>query len=275
MHLLIDADSLCYAAGFVANEPGQENLACYQAGESIKRQLQDTQCNTYQLYLSGSNNFRYAIYPEYKGNRVDMKRPIHLQAIREYLVGEWGATVTDGIEADDAVSIAQCIHQEVLDGNPFETDETCISHIDKDIDNTPGRHWNPTKKQFYTVSNEEAMRHFFWQIMMGDKVDNVPGWDGKMRQKTPKFMEPMMASMYEMPEPEGMLEYILSVHHADPVDIARYMHCLWIQRKEDDEWINYLNDNTMEELGLKDAGVLLSRQHLEQLVGVGHPSSNA
>lgn len=264
MHLLIDADSLCYAAGFVANEPGQENLACYQAGESIKRQLQDTQCNTYQLYLSGANNFRYAIYPEYKGNRVDMKRPIHLQAIREYLVGEWGATVTDGIEADDAVTIAQCLGE-----------DTCISHIDKDINQAPGRHYNPTKKQFYDVSNEEGMQHFFWQIMMGDKVDNIPGWDGKMRAKVPKFMEPMMESLLETPQPEWMLEYILSVHHADPVDIARYMHCLWMQRKEDDEWLDYLNDNTMEELGLKDAGVLLSRQHLEQPADDGHQNFNA
>lgn len=264
MHLLVDSDSLCYAAGFVANEEGQEALACYQASESIKRILQETQCNTYQLYLSGSNNFRYKIYPEYKANRVDMKRPIHLQTIREHLVGEWGATVTDGIEADDAVVIAQ-----------YASEDTCISHIDKDIDQAAGKHYNPTKKLFYDVSDEQGMHHFFWQILMGDKTDNIPGWDGKMRNKVPQFMFPMMDDLAFANSAEEMLDTILKLHIADPTDIARYMHCLWIQRKEDDEWVNHMNVSTMEALGLQADSILLSRQHLEQLVEDGHQSSNA
>jgi len=264
MHLLVDSDSLCYAAGFVANEEGQEALACYQANETIKRILQETQCDSYQLYLSGSNNFRYKIYPQYKANRADMKRPIHLQTIREHLVNEWGATVTDGIEADDAVGIAQCTG----------AGDTVISHIDKDIDMIPGEHYNPTKKLFYTVSNEQAMRHFFWQILMGDRTDNIPGYDGKMRNKVPKFMEPMMDELSVCWSVEEMLDHIWCIHQADPDDIVRYMHCLWIQRKEEDEWLNYLNVNIMEELGLPVDSILLSRQHFEQPADAGHLNFN-
>lgn len=254
MHLLIDTDSIAYAAGFVANEPGQETLACHQANESIKRQLQETQCDTYQLYLSGSNNFRYNIYPEYKANRIDFIRPRHLQVIREHLVGEWGATVTDGIEADDAVGIAQCLHLDVLSGNPFEHEETCISHIDKDINCIPGRHYNPTKKMFYNVSNQEAIRHFYFQLIMGDKTDNIPGYDGKMRPKVPQFLQPKVDILNGLDDPEDMLDFVSNMWGC--YDEERWQqfnqaaHCLHIQRREFDDWRNYLSDNLMEEVGL-------------------------
>lgn len=248
MHLLIDSDSLVYAAGFVANEEGQEALACYQANESIKRILQETQCDTYQLYLSGSNNFRYKIYPEYKANRVDMKRPIHLQTIREHLVGEWGATVTDGIEADDAVVIAQYSSKD-------SGEDTCISHVDKDIDQAAGKHYNPTKKLFYDVSDEQGMRHFYYQLIMGDRADNIPGYDGKMRNKVPKFLYEHVDALQWCSSNEDLLRQVSDIWGCwdDEVRWKQFnqaAHCLWMQRKEEDDWRNYLNDNLMGELGL-------------------------
>lgn len=265
MHLLIDSDSLVYAAGFVANEEGQEALACYQANESIKRILQETQCDTYQLYLSGSNNFRYKIYPEYKANRVDMKRPIHLQTIREHLVGEWGATVTDGIEADDAVVIAQ-----------YAGEDTCISHVDKDIDQAAGKHYNPTKKLFYDVSDEQGMRHFYYQLIMGDRADNILGFDGKMRNAVPKFLQPRIDELLDMSLPEEMLEHVLIMwggYDCDPqrlIEFNQAAHCLWMQRKEEDDWRNYLNDDTMTDFGLPVGSIRLLPAPFEQQADVGH-----
>ncbi len=267
MHLLIDSDSLCYAAGFVANEEGQEALACYQVSESIKRILQDTQCDTYQLYLSGSNNFRYNIYPEYKGNRVDMKRPVHLQALREYLVAEWGATVTDGNEADDAVVIAQYSG----DG------DTAIAHIDKDIGMAEGRHYNFVKKTWYDVSSEQAMRHFYWQLIMGDRSDNIPGYDGKMRTTVPKFLMTDVMMLQGMDAPEDMFEHVAGMWGALDdkerlLDFNKAAHCLWIQRTEYDDWRNYLNDYIIKDFGLPVDSIHSLPAPFEQPAEDGHQS---
>lgn len=250
MHLLIDADSICYSAGYSANEPGQENLANWQLDNLLKTIISDTQCDTHQLYISGSNNFRYNIYPEYKGNRVGMVRPIHLQSMREHLIVKWGAAISDGNEADDAVGIAQ-----------MSMEDTAISHIDKDINMIPGKHYNPVKKLWYDISNEEAMHNFYIQLILGDKVDNIPGFDGKMRPKCPQFLQPTIDAIKACDEPVDMLEICLEKWSCFDVDAIIWSrvkefnqaaHCLWIQRKEYDDWRNYLNDSIMEERGLLD-----------------------
>lgn len=241
IHLLIDADSLLYKAGFVVNSEGQEQLACWQLDQLCEVVLADVRPDTYQFYISGSNNFRYNIYPEYKGNRVDMARPIHLGALRQHIVTNWAATVTDGIEADDAVGIAQCT-----------TEDTCISHIDKDIDCIPGMHHNYNKMESYIVSNEQAMFNFYMQLIQGDKGDNIPGFDGKMRPKLPQFLYPVRDQLNEAAGPEEMFDIVLGYYQEDVRKLDLSARLLWIQRKEYDDWTNYLNVNTMGELGRLD-----------------------
>jgi DNA polymerase-1 len=244
MHALIDSDSLLYRAGFVVNEPGQEALACWQLDGVIEGILSDIKVDSYQLYLTGSGNFRYKIYPEYKGQRVGMKRPIHLQALTEHCVTKWGATVSDGNEADDEVGIAAYKAE----------DEVLICHIDKDLDMLAGQHYNYTKKEFYSVSNEEAIRHFYFQLIMGDKADNIPGYDGKMRTKVPQFLYSFIADLDDCDSQEEMLALVSEKWDCN--DDARWSefnqaaHCLWMQRKPEDDWRNHLNDFIMGDLGL-------------------------
>lgn len=219
------------------NEPGQESLACHQLGTIVKGILEDTGYDSYQLFLSGSNNFRYNIYPEYKGNRVDMKRPIHLQAMREYLVSEWGAAISDGNEADDTVGIALYAHQ--------GDEDIAIAHVDKDLDSLEGRHYNYTKKTWYDVSSVQAIRHFYYQLIMGDRADNILGYDGKMRNKVPQFLQPQVDILNALDKPEDMFEHVAGMWGAldDPerlLDFNKAAHCLWIQRKEFDDWRDYI-----------------------------------
>lgn len=254
MHLLIDADSICYSAGYSANEPGQENLANWQLDNLLKTIIDDTKCDSYQVYLSGSDNFRYQIYPEYKANRVANVRPIHLQSMREHLIVKWGATISDGREADDEVSIAQIVGQKF-------GDETAISHIDKDINMVPGKHYNPMKKLWYDISETEAFHNFYIQLILGDKVDNIPGFDGKMRPKCPQFLQPLVNDIKTLHCPEVMLNLVADKWQCFSsldneqnkqrwIEFNQAAHCLWMQRKDYDDWRNYLNDNTMAELGL-------------------------
>lgn len=239
MHLLIDSDSLLYKAGFVCNQPDQENLACWQLDVLMKDILETTATDTYQCYLSGGENFRYKIAPDYKGNRVDMVRPIHLQALRQHLVEKWGATITDGIEADDAVSIAQY----------NALDETAIAHIDKDIDMVSGRHYNFNKKYWYDVGIEQGMRWFFHQLVLGDKADNIPGFDGKMRPKYPKFLE-QHQEFVDNASLDEVLVHVVTMY-GDWEKFNKSAGCLWLLRNEGDDWTQWQNKEILDELKLE------------------------
>ena len=237
MHLLIDSDSLLYQAGFVCNEPDQERLACWQLDGIVKQILEETGASTYQCYLSGGENFRYKIYPAYKGNRVDMVRPIHLQALRQHLVEEWGATITDGIEADDAVVTAQ--YQGAGD--------TVMVHQDKDLDQGPGKHYNYRKKIWYDVSEQEGMRWFFHQLILGDKADNIPGFDGLMRPKYPKKFQQHCDFINESDNYDEMLAHVMTMY-GDWNKFNTSAGCLWMLRKDDDDWTQWQNKELVEEL---------------------------
>lgn len=95
------------------------------------------------------------------------ERPFWFTEIREYLIENWGAEVIHGQEADDAVSIHYCASDPTLN--------TCMVHIDKDINNTPGWHYNPNTEEKYFVTPEEATKNFYSQILLGDSVDCIPG----------------------------------------------------------------------------------------------------
>ncbi len=270
MHLLIDADSLLYKAGFVANEPGQEALACWQLDTIMNGILEYTKCTTYQCYLTGGKNFRYSIYPEYKANRKDMQRPIHLEALKEHLIHNWGSTMTDGIEADDACGIALYRAE----------DEVAVAHIDKDLNMLAGRHYNFNKQTWYNVSDLEANQFFFYQLIMGDRADNIPGYDGKMRGTVPKFLQPFIDNLYSMTEPEEMLDWVSAKWGCD-VDEGRWhefnqaAHALWIQRKEESVWTDFLDNNTMAELGLPVDLIRSLPALFDQPVDDGLPNINA
>jgi len=71
--------------------------------------LEATDAQYYKAYLTGKGNFReeVATILPYKGTRTAAK-PIHYQAIRDYLVKSWDAIIVEGAEADDFLSIEQC-----------------------------------------------------------------------------------------------------------------------------------------------------------------------
>lgn len=113
MITLIDADLVAYRSA-ASCEPTkiksiQEPLeiAIRRCDDLMNRIIHETQATSYEAYLTGSSNFRYQVDPEYKANRVNMKRPDWLQPVREHLVMYWNALVTDGLEADDMLGIRQ------------------------------------------------------------------------------------------------------------------------------------------------------------------------
>ncbi len=164
MILLVDADIVVFRAAFSAEDEEEAFIACSRADQMLRDMGAELGTEVYELWLSGKDNFRYAIYPEYKANRITAKRPKWELAVREYLIREWGAQVAVG-EADDALGIRQT----------ELGDNSCIASIDKDMDMIPGWHYNFVKKVNYYVDIPTAWYNFYYQLLVGDTADGVKG----------------------------------------------------------------------------------------------------
>lgn len=221
MTALIDGDIVVYRCA-AANENNDTGIACWQADEMMQRIIDETDSSSYVCFLTGGGNFRFGIYPEYKANRRDVPKPRHHGTLREHLVRRWNAKVTDGHEADDAMGFTQ-------------TEDTIICSIDKDMLMIPGDHYNFVNKEFTTITEPYATQRLYYQAIMGDKVDNIPGYDGKMRPKVPKFLKPIIDELYTLTEEQDMYNLVQDMHH-DPEHLDIYLKCLWIWRSEGDIW---------------------------------------
>lgn len=224
MLALVDSDIVSYRCAATAeNDP--DWVAVARTKELLEQILFDVKADTYQLYLSGPGNFRYEIYPDYKANRKQPK-PKHLKACEDYLVSEWGATYTEGYEADDALGIAQCESY-----NKDETKiklDTIICSIDKDLLQIPGRHYNFVKKEFTEISPARGLREFYTSVLVGDAADNIKGAAGIGKKKAPLILDGCTTE-------SEMFEACLN-HYPSEDELLLNGQLLWIWRKENDIW---------------------------------------
>jgi len=171
--LLIDGDIIAYRVGY-ACEDEESVLFAYNSADVFMENLLAVYAGMlsgYELYLTGEGNFRhdFAVTAPYKGNRTRPK-PKYLQEIREHLIQQWGAMVTVGEEADDAIAIAASA--------PFSTEYPIIASIDKDFHQIAGTHYNFVTDEEYYIDEETAVKKLYAQMITGDAVDNIVGVDG-------------------------------------------------------------------------------------------------
>jgi hypothetical protein len=173
--VVIDADQMIYAIGFAAKgDPISYALS------TVKKQLAKIQeeCDAEEriLYVKGKGNFRedVATTHGYKANRAASPKPDHYQDIYEYLVDVQGAIQCDGLEADDFVSVELYKDFKAAGGVPEEA-TLILSSGDKDLRNTPGWHHNPRTGEVVWYSDIQSLRHFWYQMLAGDRADNIKG----------------------------------------------------------------------------------------------------
>lgn len=144
------------------------------------------------LFLTGKGNFREQIAKKkpYKGTR-NGEKPWHYDNLTSYMIGMYGAKVIEGMEADDAICIAQTRRLSFEEDGP---PETIICTRDKDLRQCPGWHFGwelGNQPQFGPMqvdtigaiqlvkNNKEikgwGMKFFYAQCIVGDNVDNIPG----------------------------------------------------------------------------------------------------
>ena len=223
---LIDGDLVAYRAAASCKEEDGSEIACIRAERTLKQILEQTSSLDYWLFLSGSSNFRYDLYPEYKANRKDIKRPQHLQTVREFLVLEWQADVTDGYEADDALGI-KTTELELIGLKPI------ICSLDKDLLQIAAVHYNWVKEAFNEVSQHTALINFYSQLLLGDKSDNIPGFDGVARIKPTIFLKNRIDHLRTLKTSLEMYQSIFEIYEDN---LERNAQLLYIWRKELDKW---------------------------------------
>jgi hypothetical protein len=217
---LIDADSLCYAVGFSSNDT-EESIAIARLEETMTELCMELDCGDYKGFLTGKGNFRdsIAVTVPYKGQRVSEK-PIHLQALRDHLVSSWGFEVVNGIEADDAVGIATYAVPE---------EKTIMVHIDKDLNQLRGWHYNYRKKEKYYVSEFEGLVAFYTQILTGDRIDNIIGLKGIGPVKAKKVLE-------KCTNENELYQAVLKAYEDDQQRVLENAQLLWLQRSPNQVW---------------------------------------
>lgn len=179
MLAIIDADSYAYAAAIMSAEEG-EQAARTTLNLMIENTLLEVGTQDFACFITGEGNFRYGIFPEYKAQRRNVEKPAYLQMLKDHLRDAWGATVSKGCEADDLVGIEAMRDQDR---------EVIIVSIDKDLNTIPGWHYNPKKKERYLLSPRDAIRFFYWQLLVGDSADGVKGAKGIGPKKAEKILD--------------------------------------------------------------------------------------
>jgi len=192
---LIDADVLKYSCGYSIEkrEVGDEyntiivepvEHAFYNINSIIKKVLDRCKSKKYKCFLTkmgDRSNYRYSIDPDYKVNRAKAGKPIYYESCHNFILSSHQAFETEGQEADDAVSIEHCtLH-------PFGFDpaikNSIICSIDKDFNNVPGWHYNWRRDELYFVTELDALKNFYLQILTGDTCDDIPRIKKRWRKK--------------------------------------------------------------------------------------------
>ena len=154
--------------------------------QMMNKIVKATGCHSHMTVLSGTDNFRYYIDPDYKANRKDSQKPKYFDQIRDHFVNKHKAKIVHKMEADDAVGILATAVDEDVDK------DYVIVSIDKDLDQIPGLHYNWKKDTHYTITKAEAKEFIYTQLITGDATDNIKGlpkWGPAKAKKLLKGIE--------------------------------------------------------------------------------------
>lgn len=236
MQLLIDADLVAYRCAASVEPHGEEEIAILRCDRLMQQLLYETDSESYLSFITGHDNFRRTLNPEYKANRKDVEPPRFLQQCKAFLIQEWYTTIAHECEADDYLGISQ-------------TEDTMIASLDKDLLMIPGWHysweisgnnWTKAANKQY-VSPTQALTTFYKQMLIGDVSDNIFGVDGIGKVKAAKHLDHIETE-------EEMIDIVFSLYNEDAARFYLNAQCLWILQEEGKTWAHRSNDLTLPSL---------------------------
>jgi DNA polymerase-1 len=186
----MDGDIIAYKAAFVSTEKWDDETELFDPAAveaNVKKMITEwgqlAKAGTSIICLSDVDHryFRHTVYPDYKGNRDDRKRPAALSCAFEVIEKHCKTVRYEGLEADDVMG--------VLSGSEHLSDPVIVS-IDKDMLTIPGKILNPNKfRRPIKVSKQAADRMMLKQALQGDRTDNYFGVEGIGPVKADKIVD--------------------------------------------------------------------------------------
>lgn len=167
------------------------------AKTQVEGDLKRLGTNKYKSFLGKGDSFRVELstLKKYKDNRKDMLRPLHMDAVTEYLERKFKAEIVTGIEADD-----RCVIE------AYNNPNAVIQGLDKDYYSAPVKFFNVNRpdegiqdcNQFGSLWLDDkgdvrgiGRMHLYWQMASNDTSDNYAAncfsdikWAGKSAYKS-------------------------------------------------------------------------------------------
>lgn len=248
-NILLDVDTMLYRVGYASPAPPTPEAACARLAKMIK-DTEDKITSSiipaigedYKHLLvfltvpDGLGRYRDKFNKEttYKASRTSVPPPVFMDEMRDfiklnYLVHQCPSSE---YEADDAISWHGWYNYEVTGQRDI------IAGVDKDLNQIPGYHWDYSKDIGHFVTDAEANRFFFKQLLMGDVADSIPG----IRGVGPRRADTLLS---KGANPEEWWDIVLSTYtnklpHLSEDEIAEILYergnKLWIQRREGQTW---------------------------------------
>tara|TARA_R100001463_G_scaffold133797_1_gene195467 strand:+ start:176 stop:922 length:747 start_codon:yes stop_codon:yes gene_type:complete len=174
--LLIDGDILIYKIA-TQNEVDthwgdgmwtlhcDENICKAHVDSTLDDLMRDLDANSFTIALTHKHNFRKDVLPSYKDNRKAKRKPMVLNALRDYVIEKYNAVVFKNLEADDVLGIL---------ATEEHNEYRIIVSIDKDLKQIPSV-ISSNGSDTESVTQGQADYWFMLQTLAGDKVD---GYDG-------------------------------------------------------------------------------------------------
>jgi len=170
--------------------------------KNLKDLLEELYVNEYLMAVKGTDNFRDLLYPDYKTPRHKVaKKTVVSDFVRELrrLITYEGLSIqAHGREADDFIRIwrNQCVQA---------NKDYIVCSVDKDLKCIPGKYYHLKTKKIEEISELEALKFFYAQLLQGDPTDNIPGLPGI----GPKTADKMLL---DIKDEEEMQEIVVSMY---------------------------------------------------------------
>lgn len=153
--------------------------------------------NKYKAFLGKGESFRVELSTllKYKDNRKDMLRPLHMDAVTEYLARKFKAEIVELIENDDRC-VMEC----------YKQPNNVLLGLDKDFYSSPNKFFNVNRQEEGVIDCDQfgklwlndkgdvrgvGRMHLYWQIASNDTSDNYAAncfsdikWAGKSAYKS-------------------------------------------------------------------------------------------
>lgn len=210
--VLVDGDIVAFRAAAIG---GDSFPNCRMAASGLMNKIiEGCDSEDIKIYFTGSENFRYSVYPVYKANRTGDK-PVHYAATVAYLKNSYEWECHERLEADDEMAVY---------AKKYGYDNVVIATIDKDLLQVPTNHYDFIRNRHRAVTPVEGKWLLYMQMLTGDRTDNIPGIRGYGPKKSEKAL--YIENCDYLDEEDAISQYrqlawSVYVHHYGNVEDAR------------------------------------------------------